>query len=138
MRSSAVSSQPLVNEQKPHEQQKFRKLIVWKKAMDFVSQIYELTRQFPAEERYGLTSRLRRAALSIPLNIAEGSGASSDIEFRRFLTPASSSHYELMCGIEIASQLGYCLSAEKERILSESDEMAARLHGLKRRLAHRS
>ena len=67
------------------QEQKFRKLEVWKKSMDFVEEIYKTTNQFPVNEMYGLTSQLRRAALSIPLNIAEGSGAGSDPEFNRFL-----------------------------------------------------
>ena len=116
------------------KEQKFRKLNVWNKAIDFVEEIYRLSNRFPDEELYGLTSQVRRAATSIALNIAEGSGADSDKEFKRFLTIALRSNYELMCGIEIASRLKYCAITEKEHILIKSDELSAMLVGLKRKL----
>ena len=89
------------------EEQKFRKLVIWQKAMDLVENIYQLTKRFPAEELYGLTSQLRRAATSVALNIAEGSGTGSDSEFNRFLSIAHRSNYEVMCGFEIAKRLKY-------------------------------
>ncbi len=63
---------------------RFRDLIVWQRAMQFVTQIYVLTRDFPQHELFGLTSQLRRAAISVPLNIAEGAGSDSSNEFKRF------------------------------------------------------
>jgi hypothetical protein len=63
----------------------YKELKVWQKAMDVVVTVYELTRSFPKDELFGLTSQLRRAAVSIPLNIAEGAGCNSDLEFARFL-----------------------------------------------------
>lgn len=65
--------------------QKFRNLQIWQRAMRFVTSIYELSSKFPADERFGLTNQIRRASVSISLNIAEGSGSGSDPEFRRFL-----------------------------------------------------
>jgi len=66
----------------------FRKLRVWQRAMDFVPEIYRLTKQFPKSEQFGLTSQVRRASISIPLNIVEGAGAGSNAEFQHFLNYA--------------------------------------------------
>lgn len=103
--------------------------------MDFVEEVYRITNTFPSKELYGLTSQMRRAATSIAMNIAEGSGADSDAEFKRFLTIALRSNYELMCGVEIAKRLSYCTLSETESILEKSDELAAMLSGFKRRLS---
>ena len=84
--------------------------------MDFIEQIYKITDKFPKTEMYGLTNQIRRAALSIALNIAEGSGAGSDNEFNRFLNIALRSGYEVMCGIEVAKRLNYCCNNEEEGI----------------------
>jgi hypothetical protein len=65
--------------------QSYQQLIAWQKAMDFVAAVYKITRMFPKEEMYGLTSQLRRAAVSIPSNIAEGQGRQTTAEFRQFL-----------------------------------------------------
>lgn len=75
---------------------KFKRLNVWQKAMDFITQIYALTAKFPVSERFGLTDQLRRAAISIALNIAEGSGSGSDAEYIRFLRIAQRSAYEVI------------------------------------------
>ncbi|MCU0666118.1 MAG: four helix bundle protein [Candidatus Omnitrophica bacterium] len=77
------------------EIQKFKKLQVWSKAMDFIEQVYLKTSKFPESECYGLTSQIRRASVSIALNIAEGSGSGSDLEFKRFLNIALRSSYEV-------------------------------------------
>jgi len=106
--------------------------------MDFIQEVYELTDKFPGKELYGLTSQLRRSVISIALNIAEGSGAGSDAEFKRFLTIALRSNYELMCGIEIAHRLKYCSDSEKDEILIKSDEISAMLAGLKKKLTAES
>lgn len=68
---------------------KFRKLTVWQRSIQFVSLIYEITATFPKEEKFGLIDQIRRAAVSISLNIAEGSGAGSDPEFMRFIENGS-------------------------------------------------
>ena len=75
----------------PH---KFRELMIWQRAMDLVTHVYLLSRQFPQDELFGLTSQLRRAATSIALNIAEGAGGSSANDFKRFLDIALKSTYE--------------------------------------------
>ena len=114
--------------------QKFRKLEVWKKTIFFVKDVYKFTEEFPKEEMYGLTSQLKRATTSIALNIAEGAGADSDIEFRRFLSIALRSAYEVMCAVEIAHELEFCNEQSKEGILQKCDEICAMLTGLKKRL----
>jgi four helix bundle protein len=91
--------------------QSFRDLIVWQKSMKLVTEIYIATRSFPSEELYALTSQLRRCAISIPSNIAEGYGRRSTLDYKRFLQIAVGSTFELQTQIEIASNLKY-LSSE--------------------------
>ena len=113
---------------------RFRELKVWQRAMTFVTEIYKMSREFPRSEQFGLTSQIRRAASSIPLNIAEGAGAGSNAEFRRFLSFSLRSTYEVMTALEIAQRLTYC-SPEKTRVLqSEADQIAAMIVGLSRSL----
>lgn len=114
--------------------QKFRRLAVWNKGMDLVEEVYAYTQKFPRSETYGLTAQLRRAALSIPLNIAEGSCARSDAEFNRFLTIAMGSLYEILCGVEIAGRLLYLDPGRKGLLLKKGDELGAMLSGLKKYL----
>jgi len=87
-------------------------LIVWQKAMDFVVGIYALTDTFPSKEQFGLISQMRRAAVSIPSNIAEGRRRGTGPEFQRFLSIAYGSGAELETQYEIASRLGYIKSDE--------------------------
>ncbi len=86
---------------------KFKELIVWQKSRLLVKQIYEMTANFPDEEKYGLISQIRRASISIPSNIAEGCGKNSDKEFIRFLEIANSSCYEIETQIIISQDLGF-------------------------------
>src|SRR5262245_33076304 len=86
------------------------KLDVWQDAMRLVVQVYDATRQFPADERYGLTNQMRRAAISIPSNIAEGAARETDNEFLRFLFIARGSLAELETQLMIAAKLGYLAS----------------------------
>ncbi len=110
----------------------FRNLKIYQRAVAFAVEIYKLTRTFPKDELYGLTSQIRRAVTSIALNIAEGSGSSSEKEFKRFLDISLRSDYEVMTCLEISLQIGYCDSDEHSRLLAEADEIAAMIHGLKR------
>ena len=91
----------------------FRKLKIYTLAIEFVKEIYKLSKEFPQDELFGLTSQMRRAAVSVALNIAEGSGSSSDIEFSRFLKISIRSLYEVDAILEIANALSYC---DKKRI----------------------
>jgi len=85
----------------------FRDLIVWQKSMLLVSEIYEQTATYPKEELYGLTSQIRRSAVSVPSNIAEGYGRRSTREYARFLQISIGSLYELDTQLEISRNLGY-------------------------------
>ncbi|MCW5850272.1 MAG: four helix bundle protein [Anaerolineae bacterium] len=111
----------------PH---KFRDLIVWQRSMEMVTDVYRLSARFPSNEQFGLTSQLRRAAVSIPLNIAEGSGSDSPNEFKRFLDIALKSTYETMTAVEIGQRLGYLKQQECADLLSQTDHIAAMIVGL--------
>jgi four helix bundle protein len=87
--------------------QKYRDLVAWNKAMELVTEIYRVTHNFPKEELFGLMSQLRRAAVSIPSNIAEGKGRLSKGEFRQFLGNARGSLAEVETQILIAQNLSY-------------------------------
>jgi four helix bundle protein len=84
----------------------FRDLTVWQRSMQLTVAIYRLTRDFPREEIYGLTSQIRRAAVSLPSNIAEGHGRLNKGEYRQFLGVARASNFELQTQIEIARAVG--------------------------------
>ena len=106
--------------------QSFRELQVWQKAMQLTVAIYQLTRSFPREELYGLTGQLRRAAVSVPSNIAEGHGRLSNREFTQFMSVARGSVCELQTQLEIARSLGFgTLKAieEAERLSHEVGKM---------------
>ena len=115
----------------------FRELKVWSRSIEFVTRIYALAQSFPKEETYGLVSQIRRAATSVSLNIAEGSGASSNIEFIRFLEMARRSVYEVMTALEIALRLGYCQAKQRDELNQEADEIAAMISGLIKSLARK-
>src|SRR5580704_17374598 len=85
----------------------YRDLIAWQKAMDLVVVVYQLTREFPTEERYGLSQQLQRAAVSVASNIAEGQGRESAREFANFLSISHGSVREVETQILIAERLGY-------------------------------
>jgi four helix bundle protein len=105
----------------------FRDLLVWQRSMELAVAVYTLTRSFPKDELYGLTSQMRRAAISISSNIAEGKGRNSAGEFRQFLGIARGSTFELQTQLLLARQLDFCndltakpclcLAAEVERMI---------------------
>ncbi|MCL1672601.1 four helix bundle protein [Elizabethkingia ursingii] len=88
-------------------------LKVWQESMDLVTDIYELVQNFPAEEKYNLTSQIKRSAVSIPSNIAEGAGRKSNLEFIQFLNIASGSLSELETQLEIAIRLKFITENEE-------------------------
>jgi len=106
----------------------FRDLKIWQKSMDLVTNIYQKTEEFPDSEKYGLVSQIRRSAVSIPSNIAEGYGRNSNGEFQRYLNISMGSLFELQTQIEIAQNLDYFendsgakmynMSREIERMMS--------------------
>ena len=113
---------------------KHHELKAWQEAMELVKEIYRLTREFPKEEIYGLTSQIRRAVCSISLNIAEGSGNGTDKEFRRYLEIALRSDYEVVTCLEIAFKLNYCSEEDFQRLTLEADEIAAMITGFSKSL----
>jgi len=102
--------------------------------MELIETVYKTTKSFPKEELYGLTNQVRRAAVSIAMNIAEGSGADSDTEFKRFLIIALRSAYELMCGIELSVKLEYITEKKGDEILNQLEELSAMITGFTKRL----
>jgi four helix bundle protein len=100
----------------------YRDLRVWQEAIDFVKDIYLITAQFPSSEVYGLTNQIRRAAVSIPSNIAEGQGRHSIKEFRQFLGIALGSIAELETQLIICAQVGYLPQTQIELLLARSDD----------------
>lgn len=98
----------------------FRELTVWQKSMQLATVIYRLTQGFPREELYGLASQLRRAAVSIPSNIAEGQGRSGVGEYRHFLWIARGSNFELQTQLEIAKNL----KMGDAKLLKESESLS--------------
>jgi len=96
----------------------YRKLIVWQKAMQFSKQVYRLVEQFPATEKYALSDQVRRAAVSVPSNIAEGCGRISKRDYAHFLSIARGSLYETMTQLEMAKEFGYLESIEDTEILA--------------------
>jgi four helix bundle protein len=108
----------------------FRKIAAWQKADEFVLQVYSLTRTFPENERFGLTSQLRRAAVSIPANLAEGAGRQTLRDFRQFLFTARGSLNEVEYYIHLAGRLGY-LDVDQGKLLTlVQHEVGSLLQGL--------
>ena len=109
-----------------------RDLIAWQKAMNLVTQVYGLTKTFPHEEIYGLTKQTRRAAASVPANIAEGQGRRLKREFHQFLGNARGSLMELDTHLELAFRVGYIKSEQHLAIQRDLNEVGRILNGLMR------
>ena len=110
--------------------QSYRDLIAWQRAMQLVTDIYRATGRFPIEERYGLSNQLRRAAVSVPSNIAEGQARFSSKEFHRFLSVARGSLVEIETQLQIAMNLGYMSQNEGTTLMDEAAELGRVLNGL--------
>jgi four helix bundle protein len=108
----------------------YRDLIAWRKAMDFVTEIYRATRSFPKDELYGLTNQLRRAAVSVPSNIAEGQAHFSQKEFHHFLSHARGSLVEIETQLMIAQNLNYLTPEQARLLLDKAAELGKVLNGL--------
>jgi four helix bundle protein len=115
----------------------YRDLIAWQKAMDLVTVVYKLTGGFPKEELYGLAWQLRRAAVSIPSNIAEGQGRASTREFLNFLSIAHGSLRELETECLIAQRLNYTTEQTCSQVLALTAEVGRLLNGLRNSLSDR-
>lgn len=112
----------------------YREFIAWQKAMSFVTNIYKLTQSFPKEELFGLTSQIRRSAISIPSNFSEGFGRKGNKEFLRFIKISVGSLYECQTQLEISKNIEYLNEEEFERLFNNSKEIEALLRGLERKL----
>ena len=112
----------------------YRRLDVWQKAMDLVVACYNASKKFPREERYGLTSQLQRAAISVPANISEGQGREHRKEFLHHLSVAHGSLAELETHLQIAERLGYLSSDDVQSLLSRSEEIGKMINGLRKSL----
>jgi len=108
----------------------FKDLIVWQRSVALAVKIYYITREFPRDEIYGLTSQIRRAAISIPSNIAEGHGKGSKPSFASHLDIALGSAAELETQLEIALKIGYLQQNEFDPLLNELTEIVRMLYGL--------
>jgi four helix bundle protein len=108
----------------------YRNLIAWQKAKALAIEIYKCTRNFPKDELYGMTSQMRRAAISVPSNIAEGRGRHSRKEFVQFLYHARGSLLELENQLEIARDLGYFSDQTYGSILRKTEELGRILNAL--------
>ena len=108
----------------------YRQLVVWQKAIELVLEVYRATQDFPKEEMYGLISQLRRAAVSVPSNIAEGQGRFSTGEFKQFLGHAKGSLFELQTQVVIAQKLGFMKDKVASKLVALSDEVGRMLSGL--------
>src|SRR5258708_40139291 len=112
----------------------FEKLEVWQKAIDFAELVYNQTRHFPADERFGLTNQMRRAAVSISSNIAEGSSRSSKSDFARFIQIATGSVFEVISQATIAKRQGFLSEAAFVKLYAAAEEQSKMLSGLKKSL----
>lgn len=119
----------MATSQKPH-----RRLILWQKSILFCTYVYKLTESFPVSEKYGLSSQLKRAAVSISLNIAEGAGRNHTKEFIQFLgiTNGSISECDTIC--ELLLQLEFISQKEHDTIIEKLNELSALNNGLIKKL----
>ncbi|MBZ5679931.1 MAG: four helix bundle protein [Acidobacteriia bacterium] len=108
----------------------YKDLIAWRKSMEMVTEIYRASRTFPRDELYGLTNQLRRAAVSVPSNIAEGQARFSHKEFHHFLSHARGSLVEIETQLMIAHNLGYLSAKEGSALLGKAAELGRILNGL--------
>ena len=105
-------------------------LDVWQKSINFVTEIYKITSTFPKEEKFGLSSQLRRASVSIPSNIAEGAARKGKVEFRQFLYVALSSAAEIETQLFIAKNLDYITEESKLETIEELNTISKMIQGL--------
>ena len=98
----------------------YRELKIWQRSMDFVVKVYEVSVKFPSEEKFGLTSQLRRSAVSVPSNISEGAGRGTNRQFRRFLEFSMGSINEAQTQIELAGRVQYLKNEIADSLIDEA------------------
>jgi four helix bundle protein len=115
----------------------YRELHVWQRGMDIVEMVYRVSATFPKSELYGLTGQVRRAAVSVPSNIAEGHTRASTKEYLNHVSMAQASLAEVETQMEIASRLGYLASADLSAVLEQAVVLGKQLYALRNALAKR-
>ena len=110
-----------------------KELKIWNKAIDLSTEVYRLTADFPKEEKYGLTSQIRRSAVSVPSNIAEGAGRNTNKEFNHFLGISNGSSYELQTQLIICRNLDL-VDARVDQILDQIDQIQKMIYSLQSKL----
>jgi four helix bundle protein len=113
----------------------FKELKIWQKSRNLAKEVYTLTKNYPEEERFGLLSQIRRAAVSIPSNIAEGSGRNSIRDFRRFLNIALSSAFELETQIILSFDLNYVAEKDYMEFSEKIQEIQKMIYGFRKTLS---
>ena len=113
----------------------YRDLMVWQRSMDLAESVYRLTKTFPGDERFGLTSQTRRAAVSVPANIAEGYGRGTRPSYASFVRIAQGSLKELETHLILAQRVGLCTDRDTEGLLGEADEIGRMLRSLLTKLS---
>ena len=108
----------------------FRKLDIWKKGIEMVKDIYQITGVFPDSERFGLISQMQRASVSLPSNIAEGCSRNSDIEYKRFLEIAVGSAFELETQLTIAYELKFIEKSSYQHLLNDLNVLQKQINKL--------
>ncbi len=116
----------------------FKDLEVWQQAMELAEAVYRITQPFPKEELFVLTSQARRAVVSIPSNIAEGSGRKSDSEFLQFLSIANGSLRELETQMLLAARIGYLAPTQLDPLRTQMDTVGRLLTGLRKSIRQRT
>ena len=112
----------------------FEKLDVWQEAIQFADAVYQITKKFPEHERFGLTNQMRRAAVSISSNIAEGSSRASRADFGRFVEIATGSLFEVVSQMRIALSQQFLSQSDYEKILGPAEKQCRMLSGLRKSL----
>jgi len=115
-----------------YKKYKFEKLDIYDLANDFVLEIYKLTKKFPKEELFGLTSQIKRAVISIVLNIAEGSGKSTKKDFAKFISQSIGSLLEVKACLILAGKLDYISRDDFKKIIPKLDELYFKLQAFKK------
>ena len=119
---------------RPVKIQSFKDLEIWKRGIDLTETVYEVTKSFPREETYGLVSQMRRAAVSIPSNIAEGFGRFHNKEYKQYLHISLGSCAELITQFVIAERLKYINKSTSDKLSTETDEISKMVMSLIKKL----
>jgi four helix bundle protein len=115
----------------------YRDLEVWQRSMRLAKRIYQVTQRFPPDERFGLTNQLRRASVSVPLNLAEGHARFGAGEFARFISIAMGSVAEIETQVLLSADLGYLEADFRKELLDELETIGKMLRGLAKSIARR-